>query len=291
MITVHTIRELREHVRQARSQQRRIGFVPTMGNLHEGHASLIRRSLQEECFTVASIFVNPLQFDDPNDLARYPRTLPQDQQMLEAAGCDLLFAPDVNEMYPEGQDRQTIIHVPEVSEGLCGGSRPGHFDGVSTVVNKLLNMVQPDMAFFGEKDFQQVAVIRKMVDDLCMPVEIVPVQIKRADDGLALSSRNGYLTPEERRQATNLYLTLQEIADDFRAHKDIDSTLTAARKRLDQRGFRTDYLEIRRTSDLAPATQDDDSVVILGAAYIGKARLIDNLLIDNLTVTLNHNNQ
>ena len=291
MITVHTIRELREHVRQARSQQRRIGFVPTMGNLHEGHASLIRRSLQEECFTVASIFVNPLQFDDPNDLARYPRTLPQDQQMLEAAGCDLLFAPDVNEMYPEGQDRQTIIHVPEVSEGLCGGSRPGHFDGVSTVVNKLLNMVQPDMAFFGEKDFQQVAVIRKMVDDLCMPVEIVPVQIKRADDGLALSSRNGYLTPEERRQATNLYLTLQEIADDFRAHKDIATTLAAARERLDQRGFRTDYLEIRRTSDLAPATQDDDSVVILGAAYLGKARLIDNLLIDNLTVTLNHNNQ
>ncbi|MAD43638.1 MAG: pantoate--beta-alanine ligase [Oceanospirillaceae bacterium] len=287
MITVHTIRELREQVREARQQGRRIGFVPTMGNLHDGHISLVNNARQRECFVVASIFVNPLQFDDPDDLARYPRTLDQDQNMLAAAGCDLLFAPDVNEMYPEGQDRQTIIHVPEVSEGLCGGSRPGHFDGVATVVNKLFNMVQPDMAFFGEKDFQQVAVIKKMVADLCMPVEIVPVAIKRADDGLALSSRNGYLTEQEREQAKGLYQTLQEIADDFRAHKDIEQTLKTARERLDQRGFRTDYLEIRRTSDLAPATAEDDSVVILGAAYIGKARLIDNLLIDNLTITLN----
>ena len=287
MITVHTIRELREQVREARQQGRRIGFVPTMGNLHDGHISLVNNARQRECFVVASIFVNPLQFDDPDDLARYPRTLDQDQNMLAAAGCDLLFAPDVNEMYPEGQDRQTIIHVPEVSEGLCGGSRPGHFDGVATVVNKLFNMVQPDMAFFGEKDFQQVAVIKKMVADLCMPVEIVPVAIKRADDGLALSSRNGYLTEQEREQAKGLYQTLQEIADDFRAHKDIEQTLKTARERLDQRGFRTDYLEIRRTSDLAPATAEDDSVVILGAAYIGKPRLIDNLLIDNLTITLN----
>ncbi len=287
MITVHTIRELREHVRKARSAQRVIGFVPTMGNLHEGHISLIQRSLGDDCFTVASIFVNPLQFDDADDLARYPRTLERDQQMLAEAGCNLLFAPDVDEMYPEGQDRQTTIHVPEVSEGLCGGSRPGHFDGVATVVNKLLNMVQPDKAFFGEKDFQQVAVIRKMVDDLCLPVAICPVPTARDVDGLALSSRNGYLTGEERQQATGLYRTLQEIADDFREHKDISRSLAQARERLDQRGFRTDYLEIRRTSDLAPASPEDDSVIILGAAYIGKARLIDNLLIDNLTVTLN----
>ena len=287
MITVHTISELREHVREARKQGRRIGFVPTMGNLHDGHISLVDNAIQNECFVVASIFVNPLQFDDPDDLARYPRTLEQDQAMLAGAGCEVLFAPDVNEMYPEGQDRQTIIHVPEVSEGLCGGSRPGHFDGVATVVNKLFNMVMPDMAFFGEKDFQQVAVIKKMVADLCMPVEIVPVAIKRADDGLALSSRNGYLTEVEREQATGLFQTLQEIAEDFRAHKDVEQTLKTARERLDQRGFRTDYLEIRRTSDLAPATPDDDSVVILGAAYIGKARLIDSLLIDNLTITLN----
>ncbi len=285
MITVHTIRELREHVRNARNSGRRIGFVPTMGNLHEGHISLIERSLAADCFTVSSIFVNPLQFNDKSDLARYPRTLPADQEKLAAAGCDLLFAPDVDEMYPNGQDAQSIVHVPVVSEGLCGGSRPGHFDGVSTVVSKLFNQVLPDMAFFGEKDFQQVAVIRKMVNDLCMPVEIVPVPTKRAADGLALSSRNGYLSAEERALAPGLYQTLSEIADDFKAGKDLSDSLKNAEERLNQRGFRTDYLEIRRTSDLAPATLNDHSVVVLGAAFLGSARLIDNL-----QVTLNQAN-
>lgn len=285
MITVHTIRELREHVRNARNSGRRIGFVPTMGNLHEGHISLIERSLAADCFTVSSVFVNPLQFNDKSDLARYPRTLPADQEKLAAAGCDLLFAPDVDEMYPNGQDAQSIVHVPVVSEGLCGGSRPGHFDGVSTVVSKLFNQVLPDMAFFGEKDFQQVAVIRKMVNDLCMPVEIVPVPTKRAADGLALSSRNGYLSAEERALAPGLYQTLSEIADDFKAGKDLSDSLKNAEERLNQRGFRTDYLEIRRTSDLAPATLNDHSVVVLGAAFLGSARLIDNL-----QVTLNQAN-
>ncbi|UXD86520.1 pantoate--beta-alanine ligase [Thalassolituus hydrocarboniclasticus] len=285
MITVHTIRELREHVRNARNSGRRIGFVPTMGNLHEGHISLIERSLAADCFTVSSIFVNPLQFNDKSDLARYPRTLPADQEKLAAAGCDLLFAPDVDEMYPNGQDAQSIVHVPVVSEGLCGGSRPGHFDGVSTVVSKLFNQVLPDMAFFGEKDFQQVAVIRKMVNDLCMPLEIVPVPTKRAADGLALSSRNGYLSAEERALAPGLYQTLSEIADDFKAGKDLSDSLKNAEERLNQRGFRTDYLEIRRTSDLAPATLNDHSVVVLGAAFLGSARLIDNL-----QVTLNQAN-
>jgi pantoate--beta-alanine ligase len=285
MITVHTIRELREHVRNARNSGRRIGFVPTMGNLHEGHISLIERSLAADCFTVSSVFVNPLQFNDKSDLARYPRTLPADQEKLAAAGCDLLFAPDVDEMYPYGQDAQSIVHVPVVSEGLCGGSRPGHFDGVSTVVSKLFNQVLPDMAFFGEKDFQQVAVIRKMVNDLCMPVAIVPVPTKRAADGLALSSRNGYLSAEERALAPGLYQTLSEIADDFKAGKDLSDSLKNAEERLNQRGFRTDYLEIRRTSDLAPATLNDHSVVVLGAAFLGSARLIDNL-----QVTLNQAN-
>jgi pantoate--beta-alanine ligase len=285
MITVHTISELREHVRNARSNGRRIGFVPTMGNLHEGHISLIERSLAEDCFTVSSIFVNPLQFNDQSDLARYPRTLPADQEKLAAAGCDLLFAPDVNEMYPNGQDAQSIVHVPVVSEGLCGGSRPGHFDGVSTVVSKLFNQVLPDIAFFGEKDFQQVAVIRKMVNDLCMPVEIVPVATKRADDGLALSSRNGYLNADERALAPGLYLTLTEIAADFKAGKDLAVSLKEAAERLQQRGFRPDYLEIRRSSDLAPATLGDHSVVVLAAAFLGSARLIDNL-----QVTLNQAN-
>ncbi|MCA6064740.1 pantoate--beta-alanine ligase [Thalassolituus marinus] len=283
MITVHTIAELREHVRAARQAGRKIGFVPTMGNLHAGHISLIERSRAEDCFTVSSIFVNPLQFNDKDDLARYPRTLPQDQEKLAAAECDLLFAPDVNEMYPNGQDEQSIVHVPVVSDGLCGGSRPGHFDGVSTVVTKLFNQVQPDMAFFGQKDFQQVAVIRKMVADLCMPITIVAVPTKRAEDGLALSSRNGYLSADERQLATGLYQTLNEIGDDLSAGKDITELLSAARKRLDSRGFRTDYLEIRRVSDLAPATADDREVVILGAAFLGPARLIDNI-----QVALNH---
>ncbi len=285
MITVHTIRELREHVRNARNSGRRIGFVPTMGNLHEGHISLIERSLAEDCFTVSSIFVNPLQFNDQSDLARYPRTLPADQEKLAAAGCDLLFAPDVNEMYPNGQDAQSIVHVPVVSEGLCGGSRPGHFDGVSTVVSKLFNQVLPDIAFFGEKDFQQVAVIRKMVNDLCIPVDIVPVATRRADDGLALSSRNGYLNADERALAPGLYLTLTEIAADFKAGKDLAVSLKEAAERLQQRGFRPDYLEIRRSSDLAPATLGDHSVVVLAAAFLGSARLIDNL-----QVTLNQAN-
>lgn len=283
MITVHTIAELREHIRAARQAGRKIGFVPTMGNLHAGHISLIERSRAEDCFTVSSIFVNPLQFNDKDDLARYPRTLPQDQEKLAAAECDLLFAPDVNEMYPNGQDEQSIVHVPVVSDGLCGGSRPGHFDGVSTVVTKLFNQVQPDMAFFGQKDFQQVAVIRKMVADLCMPITIVAVPTKRAEDGLALSSRNGYLSADERQLATGLYQTLNEIGDDLSAGKDITELLSAARKRLDSRGFRTDYLEIRRVSDLAPATADDREVVILGAAFLGPARLIDNI-----QVALNH---
>lgn len=277
MITVHTIAELREHVRAARRAGRRIGFVPTMGNLHEGHISLIDHARSEDCFTVASIFVNPLQFNDKNDLARYPRTLPEDQAKLSAAHCDLLFAPDVDEMYPNGQDNHAKVHVPVVSEGLCGGSRPGHFDGVSTVVTKLFNMVQPDVAFFGQKDFQQVAVIIKMVQDLNMPIEIVPVPTKRAADGLALSSRNGYLSAEEKALATGLYQTLNEIAADFTAGNDIQKSLDNARERLDSRGFKTDYLEIRRSHDLAPATLSDNSIVILGAAFLGSARLIDNL--------------
>lgn len=282
MITVHTIRELREHVRNARTSGRRIGFVPTMGNLHDGHISLIDRARGDQCFTVASIFVNPLQFNDKNDLARYPRTLPEDQARLSAAGCDVLFAPDVDEMYPNGQQGQTIVQVPIVSDGLCGASRPGHFDGVSTVVTKLFNMVQPDNAYFGEKDFQQVAVIRKMVADLNMPIEIVPVPTARAADGLALSSRNGYLSEQERALATGLYQTLQEIAAALQAGEGIVSVLNSATERLNSRGFVTDYLEVRRQADLQPATAADRELVILGAAVLGPARLIDNL-----QVTLN----
>ena len=290
MITVHTLAELRQAVRAAREDGQRIGFVPTMGNLHAGHISLVQRSLDDGCFTVASIFVNPLQFNDQGDLSRYPRTLPADQEQLSAAGCQLLFAPSVEEMYPEGQGIQTLVHVPEVSAGLCGGSRPGHFDGVSTVVTKLFNQVQPDVAYFGEKDFQQVAVIRKMVNDLCAPIEIEAVPTARAEDGLALSSRNGYLTTAERAQAPALYQALNQVVAALQSGTTITDAVTAARDWLDAQGLQTDYMEVRRQQDLKPASASDSEIVVLGAAFLGKARLIDNVSA-TINATLNQTNE
>ena len=279
MITLHTVSDLRAAVKAARLSGKSIGFVPTMGNLHAGHISLVDQAKKECDFVVASIFVNPLQFNDKSDLSRYPRTLPDDQVRLTAANCDLLFAPDVDEMYPVGQDNQSTVSVPGVSTGLCGGSRPGHFDGVATVVTKLFNQVLPDRAFFGEKDFQQVAVIRKMVEDLCQPVAIVTVPTARDHDGLALSSRNGYLTPEERALAPGLYLTLTEIGTSVQAGEPVSQVLSDATERLNQRGFRTDYLEIRDARTLSEDLSDTSELVILGAAFLGKARLIDNIVV------------
>ncbi|MDF1762993.1 MAG: pantoate--beta-alanine ligase [Oleibacter sp.] len=278
MITQHTVEALRARVNEARTRGLKIGFVPTMGNLHKGHISLIDRAKAECDFVVSSIFVNPLQFNDASDLERYPRTLPEDQAKLEAASCDLLFAPNVAEMYPNGRDEHTIVHVPKVSEGLCGGSRPGHFDGVSTVVMKLFNQVNADVAYFGEKDFQQVAVIKKMVADLSMAISIVTVPTARADDGLALSSRNGYLTPTERAIAPGLYQALQGIAKALQDGISMPKSIANATLQLNQQGFRCDYLEVRRASDLAPAIAGDQDVVVIGAAYLGNARLIDNLI-------------
>ncbi|HAW40420.1 MAG TPA: pantoate--beta-alanine ligase, partial [Pseudomonas sp.] len=213
MNVVKTIADLRAAVARARGEGKRIGFVPTMGNLHAGHIALVKKAGQRADFVVASIFVNPLQFGPNEDLDNYPRTLAADQEKLFDAGCHLLFAPSVEEMYPHGQANQTIVRVPGVSEGLCGGSRPGHFDGVSTVVSKLFNMVLPDLAVFGQKDFQQLAVIRTMVRDLNMPVQILSEPTVRADDGLALSSRNGYLSADERATAPVLYRTLNQLRD------------------------------------------------------------------------------
>jgi len=212
MNTVKTLRELRAAVTHARSAGKRIGFVPTMGNLHSGHAALVAKAAQQADFVVASIFVNPLQFGAGEDLDKYPRTLAADQEKLLQAGCNLLFAPSVEEMYPSGMTGQTRVSVPQLSEGLCGASRPGHFEGVATVVNKLFNMVQPDMAVFGQKDYQQLAVIRAMVHDLNMPIQIIGEPTVRAEDGLALSSRNGYLTAEQRAVAPTLYRSLSQIA-------------------------------------------------------------------------------
>ncbi len=278
MNIVKTVADLRAAVTRARGEGKRIGFVPTMGNLHAGHVALVKKAGQRADFVVASIFVNPLQFGPNEDLASYPRTLTADQDKLFDAGCHLLFAPGVEEMYPHGQALQTIVRVPGVSEGLCGGSRPGHFDGVSTVVSKLFNMVLPDLAVFGEKDFQQLAVIRTMVRDLNMPVQIIGEPIVRADDGLALSSRNGYLSPDERATAPALYRTLQRLGDAIRqGERDYPALLAAGKQALEAAGLRPDYLEIRHATDLQPATPEHHELVILAAAYLGKTRLIDNL--------------
>lgn len=278
MNTVHTVMQLRATLARARQEGKRVGLVPTMGNLHEGHIALVEMALQQADYVVVSIFVNPLQFGPNEDLDSYPRTLPDDQRQLLDAGAHLVFAPSVNEVYPDGLQGQTLVSVPVVSEGLCGTSRPGHFDGVSTVVNKLLNMVQPDVALFGEKDFQQLAVIRKMAHDLCLPVQIMGVPIVRAADGLALSSRNGYLDDAQRRIAPALYQTLQHTAQQLQAgRQDYPVLVEEAKTRLVEAGFRPDYLELRESSNLQPATVQSRDIVILGAAYLGTTRLIDNL--------------
>ncbi|AGI26063.1 pantoate--beta-alanine ligase [Pseudomonas sp. ATCC 13867] len=278
MNTVKTVRELRAAVARARAEGKRIALVPTMGNLHSGHAALVTKAGQRADFVVASIFVNPLQFGPTEDLDKYPRTLVADQGKLLEAGCHLLFAPTVEEMYPDGMEGQTRLNVSGVSEGLCGGSRPGHFDGVATVVCKLFNMVQPDMALFGEKDFQQLAVIRKLVRDLNLPIQVFGEPTVRADDGLALSSRNGYLNDEQRASAPVLYRTLKQLAEQVRGGaRDYAALLADGRQQIEQAGLRIDYLEIRESAGLRPAAAEDNQLVILVAAFLGSTRLIDNL--------------
>ncbi|MBF8163205.1 pantoate--beta-alanine ligase [Ectopseudomonas hydrolytica] len=281
MNTVKTLRELRAAVAQARAEGKQIGFVPTMGNLHAGHASLVQIAAQRADFVVASIFVNPLQFGAGEDLDKYPRTLAADQEKLLAAGCHLLFHPDVAEMYPHGMGDQTRVTVPGVSEGLCGASRPGHFEGVATVVTKLFNMVQPDLAVFGEKDYQQLAVIRALVQDLNMPIQIIGAPTQRAEDGLALSSRNGYLSAEQRAVAPALYRSLQSIAEALHhGTRDYARLIETAQTQQREAGFTPDYLEIRNALNLRPAQLDDRHLVVLTAAHLGSTRLIDNLLVE-----------
>ncbi|MBF6041833.1 pantoate--beta-alanine ligase [Pseudomonas sp. P154a] len=278
MNTVKTVRELRAAVARARSEGKRIGFVPTMGNLHSGHVALITKASQRVDFVVASIFVNPLQFGAGEDLDKYPRTLAADQEKLLQAGCHLLFAPTVEEMYPDGMAGQTRVSVPLLSEGLCGASRPGHLEGVATVVSKLFNMVQPDLAIFGQKDYQQLAVIKSLVHDLNMPIQIIGEPTVRAADGLALSSRNGFLSEEQRAVAPVVYRTLSSIADAIKqGDRDFPALIDAQIKQLEAAGLRTDYLEIRHALTLRPATPEDRDLVILVAAFLGTTRLIDNL--------------
>jgi pantoate--beta-alanine ligase len=277
LLTVSTVAELRDVVHQAKFKGLSVGFVPTMGNLHAGHMSLVKQANKQCDLVIASIFVNPLQFNNQSDLSNYPRSLEQDQALLEENDCQLLFAPTVDEMYPNGQESQSIVSVPDISLGLCGGSRPGHFDGVATVVTKLFNMVQADKAFFGEKDFQQLAVIRKMVADLCIPIAVVGVTTERNSEGLALSSRNGYLSANELALAPAIFKALQDVAQAIQQGNDFATTLDETQQRLNQQGFKVDYLALCREHDLKPATADDDKLVVLVAAFLGSARLIDNL--------------
>ncbi|EKG40469.1 pantoate--beta-alanine ligase [Pseudomonas syringae] len=278
MNTVKTVQDLRAAVARARSEGKRIALTPTMGNLHSGHAALVTKAAQRADFVVATIFVNPLQFGPNEDLATYPRTLAADQEKLLQAGCNLLFTPSVEEIYPHGMADQTLVSVPHLSQGLCGASRPGHFEGVATVVSKLFNMVQPDLAIFGEKDFQQLAVIRAMVRDLNMPIQIIGEPTVRADDGLALSSRNGYLNDAQRAAAPALYQAICQIADAIKAgEQDFDALLASKKQQLEAAGFRIDYLEIRDATSLRATTAENRDLVILAAAFLGKTRLIDNL--------------
>ena len=281
MNTVKTLQQLRAAISRARSEGKRIAFVPTMGNLHAGHIALIQQATERADFVVASIFVNPLQFGANEDLDSYPRTLAADQSKLLDAGCDLLFTPDAQEMYPQGMAQQTIVSVPGVSTGLCGGSRPGHFDGVATIVCKLFNMVQPDIALFGEKDFQQLAVIRKMVADLNMPVQIFGVAIVRDHDGLALSSRNGYLSAQQRAAAPALQDCLQAVKAQIKnGRRDYATLFEQLNTDLQAAGFRLDYVELRDALSLQPADVQSTQLVLLAAAYLGSTRLIDNLIFE-----------
>jgi pantoate--beta-alanine ligase len=280
MHTVHTIAELRAQVAVWKRTGERVAFVPTMGNLHRGHIRLVERARALAPRTVASIFVNPMQFGPSEDYAGYPRTLEEDSHRLTAAGLDLLFAPGVTEVYPRPLETMTQVTVPELPAVLCGASRPTHFLGVTTVVSKLFNMVQPDVAVFGEKDWQQLVIIRRMVLDLDMPVEIVGVPTVREADGLALSSRNGYLSAEQRAIAPTLYATLRATAERLRAgERDYAALETAAKAKLAAAGFRPDYFEIRRPEDLQRPAGEEAELRIFAAAWLGRARLIDNLAV------------
>ncbi len=278
MITLHSIADLRQQIQQWRSEGERVALVPTMGNLHVGHLSLVERALSEADRVVVTIFVNPLQFGAGEDFDSYPRTLEDDQQKLQHIGADLLFAPAVDEIYTRPQDEQTKVEVPGLSDILCGASRPGHFVGVATIVCKLFNMVQPDVAIFGEKDFQQLLVIRHMVEDLCIPLEIIGMPTAREEDGLACSSRNGNLTAEERGRAPEIYRQMQGVAAALLDGDNNYSKLSDnACNSLNNSGFNTDYFTIRRSYDLAPPGPTDLDLVVLVAARLGTTRLIDNL--------------
>jgi len=281
MNTVFSVEDLRAVIAGWRREGLTVAFVPTMGNLHDGHISLLKEARTRADRTVVSIFVNPIQFGRGEDYARYPSTLEADQQKLSAAGLDLLFAPNLDQLYPGGIEEDTRVTVPGLSTILCGQYRPGHFSGVATVVTKLFINVQPDVALFGEKDYQQVLVIKRMVHDLLMPVDVVGLPIVREPDGLAMSSRNGYLSADERGRAPLIYKSLQRAADKLRAQAaSLIAIETAGMAELAAAGFRPEYFSVRRAADLEPPRAGDTSLQLLVAAWLGSARLIDNVRVE-----------
>lgn len=281
MLIIETPPMLRHEVRRWRQESKRIALVPTMGNLHEGHLTLVDEARERADIVVVSVFVNPMQFDRADDLARYPRTLQEDCEKLNRHGVDVVFAPAPADIYPGGVESQTFVEVPGLSSLLEGASRPGHFRGMATIVSKLFNLVQPDIACFGEKDFQQLAIIRKMVADMGYDIDIVGVPTVRAKDGLALSSRNGYLSPDERKLAPGLSEVMNSMAARLaNGERHIEEIIEAGEAALLEKGFKPDGLAICDAKTLEPLTVDSRCAVILMAAWLGNARLIDNQQVD-----------
>ncbi|MGP3593584.1 pantoate--beta-alanine ligase [Vagococcus sp. WN89Y] len=281
MLILETLPLLRQHIRRLRQDGKRIALVPTMGNLHDGHMKLVDEAKARADAVVVTIFVNPMQFDRPDDLVRYPRTLQDDCEKLNKRKVDIVFAPAPEDIYPQGTETQTYVEVPGISTMLEGASRPGHFRGVSTIVSKLFNLVQPDIACFGEKDYQQLQLIRKMVADMGYDIEIVGVPTVRAKDGLALSSRNGYLTPEQRKIAPVLSNVMHAAAEKLLAGGRHEEEIVAiAAQELNDAGLRADDIQIRDADTLQPLGQNSQRAVILMAAWLGQARLIDNKVVE-----------
>lgn len=286
MNKVQRVSSLRAAVQAARKDKKTIGFVPTMGNLHAGHLDLVKAAQQRADFVVVSIYVNPTQFGADEDLANYPSTPNEDARLLAELGVDVLFLPEQATMYPGELDSQTVVYVPKIGDLYCGQDRPEHFYGVTTVVSRLFNMVQPDVAVFGKKDYQQLTIIRRMVEDLAYPVQVVGIDTVRNEDGLALSSRNGYLSEKQLSKAANLQQTLVWIKDNLIEQGGVKSKAALAelekqaQDKLSKAGFKLQYLTICRQTDLLPAKKGDKQLVVLAAAVLGKARLIDNLEIN-----------
>lgn len=280
MLVTHTKQELAEQIDEWRHNGDHIALVPTMGNLHAGHLSLVELAREHAERVIVSIFVNPTQFGDGEDFDKYPRTLERDKRHLKMTPADMIFAPDVETMYPFGPDKATIVSVPELTEDFCGAARPGHFDGVTTVVARLFAIVQPDVAIFGQKDYQQQLVIRRMAEDLSLPIGIITGETIRDDDGLALSSRNSYLTDAERALASTLHATLAKTGQELQSGRRNFAELEAeGSQRLTDAGFELDYFSIRRALNLEIPDRDCDDLVVLVAAQLGAARLIDNIVV------------